>query len=67
MRKSGQNVQKSNIGFLDKVEDRFQELGGKIKMTETCTKWSFIALGVKFNLETKTITAGLDQGDCDEG
>ena len=67
MRKSGQDVQKSDIGFLDTVKDRFQELGGKLNMSKTSTKSSFRGYGVKISRQTETVTAGLDHGDCDEG
>ena len=67
MRKSGQDVRNSDIGFLDTVKDRFRELGGKLKLTKTRTKSSYAGYGVKINRETETMTAGLDQGDCDEG
>lgn len=67
MRKSGQKVQKSDIHFLDTVEDRFQELGGKLKVTKIRTKSSFSGYGLKINRETETVSAGLDHGDCDEG
>jgi hypothetical protein len=67
MRKSDQRVQKADIHFLDTVRDRFQELGGKLKMTKTRTKSSFYGYGLKINRETETVSAGLDHGDCDEG
>ena len=67
MRKTGQNVQKSDIGFLDTVKDRFKELGGKLKMRKTRTKSSFSGYGVKLSRETETITAGFYRDDCNEG
>lgn len=67
MRKSGSNVQKSDIGFLDMVRSRFQEIGGKLKMSKTRTKSSFSGYGLKINRETETVTADLEKGDCNEG
>lgn len=67
MRKSGHDVEKSDIRFLNTVKDRFQELGGKLKLTKTRTKSSFSGYGVKINRETETVITGLDRGDCDEG
>ncbi len=67
MGRLGRDVQKSDIGFLDTVRERFKELGGKLKMSKTRTKSSFSGYGVKVSRETETITAGLHQDDCDEG
>ena len=66
MRKPTRNVQKSDVCFFDAVKDRFQGLGGKLKMTKTRTKSSFSGYGLKINRETETVTAGLDGSDCDE-
>lgn len=67
MRKTVDNVEKSDIGFLDTVKDRFLELGGRLTMSKTRTKSTFSGYGVKVSRETETITAGAQEDDCDEG
>jgi len=67
MRKLGQNVEKVDSAILDTVKSRFLEIGKKLKITKTRTKTSFRGYGVKICRESETVTAGVEDGACDEG
>jgi len=66
MRLSRQNVRKSENRILDIIGDKFIELGSRLRVSKTLSKFTFSGYGVKINCETESVETTARKGACDD-
>ena len=66
MRLLKRSAGKSENRILDIIGDKFTELGSRLRVSKTLSKFTVRGYGVKISRETETVETTVVKGACDD-